>query len=386
MYNGEFPGPTLRAGSGANVSMVLDNQLADESTIHWHGMIVPHSEDGHPADFVLPGGTRTYAYQINQRAAMNWYHPHPHGLTGQQVHLGLAGAFILEDNVEQSLGLPRGLPYEVPLIIRDAKLDSNGNMQYKASRNGYEGNLGLVNGTLDATLDVEPALYRFRMLNGSNARNYRLSLSDGSPLTVIGNDGGLLEMSEPCSEITFAPGERLDILIDFKRMQGAKIMLHDLDAGWDLLEFVVQNSGDAGGTIPSGLAPLPVPKLTPADAVRTRDFSFDGMNRINGRTYAVDRIDETVPQGDVELWRFTTNGNAPHPVHVHIEAFQIHSRTGGRGMVMPWEKGLKDTVLLEDGETVEVLVQFNQYKGVYLMHCHKLEHEDIGMMQNFEVV
>jgi FtsP/CotA-like multicopper oxidase with cupredoxin domain len=284
---------------------------------------------------VLPGDQRPYGYQINQRAAMNWYHPHPHGLTGQQVHLGRAGAFIIEDTVEQSLQLPRGLPFEVPLIIRDAKLDKGGNMQYKASRNGYEGNLPLVNGTLDATLDVEPDVYRFRMLNGSNARNYRLSLSDGSPLIVIGNDGGLLEMSELCPEIMFAPGERLDILVDFKGMQGAKIMLHDLDAGWDLLEFVVQNSGDGSGTIPSGLTPLPVPRLTPADAVRTRDFSFDGMNRINGRTYAVDRIDEFVPQGDVELWRFTTNGNAPHPVHVHIEAFQVHSRTGGRGMVMP---------------------------------------------------
>lgn len=385
MYNNEFPGPTLRATRSDNVSMVLDNRLADESTIHWHGMIVPHDMDGHPEDYVLPGDMRSYAYQIKQRAAMNWYHPHPHGLTGEQVHLGLAGAYIIEDSVEGGLGLPRGLPFEVPLIIRDAKLDSSGNMQYKASRNGYEGNLPLVNGTLDATLNVEPAVYRFRMLNGSNARIYRLSLSDDTSLTVIGNDGGLLETSVSLSEITFAPAERLDIMIDFNGMQGARIMLHDLDAGWDLLEFAVQNSGDKGGTIPNALTPLPVPRLTPADAVRTRDFSFDGMNRINGRTYAVDRVDERVPRGDVELWRFTTNGNAPHPVHVHIEAFQIWSRTGGRGMVMPWEAGLKDTVLLEDGETVEVLVQFNEYTGVYLMHCHKLEHEDIGMMLNFEV-
>jgi FtsP/CotA-like multicopper oxidase with cupredoxin domain len=170
-------------------------------------------------------------------------------------------------------------------------------------------------------------------------------------------------------------------------MQGARIMLHDLDAGWDLLEFVVRTSGDTGRTISSFVLPdLPAGLPTEGQSVRTRDFSFDGMNRINGRTYAVDRIDETIRQGDVEVWRFTTNGNAPHPVHVHIEAFQVLRRSGGRGDVMPWEAGLKDTVLLEDGETVEVLVQFNQYKGVYLMHCHKLEHEDIGMMLNFEVV
>jgi FtsP/CotA-like multicopper oxidase with cupredoxin domain len=117
-----------------------------------------------------------------------------------------------------------------------------------------------------------------------------------------------------------------------------------------------------------------------------REFSFDGMSRINGLEYDMNRIDFTVPFNRVELWRFTTNGNAPHPVHVHGVPFQVVSRTGGRGEVFAWEKGWKDTVLLEDGETVDVLIRFNHFTGLYLMHCHKLEHEDMGMMSNFEVV
>jgi FtsP/CotA-like multicopper oxidase with cupredoxin domain len=110
------------------------------------------------------------------------------------------------------------------------------------------------------------------------------------------------------------------------------------------------------------------------------------MSRINGLEYDINRIDFQVPFGQTELWRFTTNGNAPHPVHVHGASFQVQSRTKGRGTVFPWERGWKDTVLLQDQETVEVLIRFDQYRDLYLIHCHKLEHEDMGMMSNFEVV
>jgi FtsP/CotA-like multicopper oxidase with cupredoxin domain len=110
------------------------------------------------------------------------------------------------------------------------------------------------------------------------------------------------------------------------------------------------------------------------------------MSRINGLEYDVNRIDFQVPFGAVEKWVFTTNGNAPHPVHVHGAPYQILSRTGGRGTLFPWEAGWKDTVLLADFETVEVLIRFDSYTGLYLLHCHKLEHEDMGMMSNFLVV
>jgi blue copper oxidase len=120
--------------------------------------------------------------------------------------------------------------------------------------------------------------------------------------------------------------------------------------------------------------------------VATREFSFDGMHKIYGLEYDLQRVDFRVPFGQTELWRFTTNGNGPHPVHVHGASFQVVSRTGGRGVVFPYEQGWKDTVLLLDGEMVEVVIRFDRYRGMYLIHCHKLEHEDMGMMANFEIV
>jgi FtsP/CotA-like multicopper oxidase with cupredoxin domain len=159
-------------------------------------------------------------------------------------------------------------------------------------------------------------------------------------------------------------------------------MLRDLRTGWDLLEFRVIRQVSVPATIPttlSTIAPLGNP-------VTTRTFSFDGMSKINGLEYDMNRVDFQVPFGQVERWRFITNGNAPHPVHVHGASFQVVSRTGGRGALFPWEGGWKDTVLLEDRERVDVLIRFDAYRGMYLMHCHKLEHEDMGMMSNFVVI
>lgn len=397
-YNGSFPGPTLRAARGDRVNVILQNNLLDETITHWHGMVVDHLNDGHPMHAIQPGaGPRLYDFSINQRAALNWYHPHPHELTGEQVNLGLAGAFIIEDSEEAQLNLPTGA-YEVPLIIRDAKLDRSGNLTYTAKRGGFSGDTFLVNGTLNPRLEVDRTLYRFRILNGSNARIYRLALDSGHPWLLIGNDGGLLANAvggASVAQIDLSPAERLDILIDFRGLNtGDKVMLQDLNAGWDLLEFEVTGAiSNPAASFVDGQALSAIDPLVQNGATRT--FSFDGMSRINGQQYEMDRIDERVPVDSVEKWIFTTNGNAPHPVHVHAAPFQVISRTGGRNEVFPWERGWKDTVLLEDGETVEVLVYFRKEdylvdgvvpaNSIYLMHCHKLEHEDMGMMMNWEL-
>ncbi len=381
-YNDLFPGPTIRARRGDVATIQLTNGLPQETITHWHGMIVDDVNDGHPRFAIPTGGSYAYAFTVNQRAALNWYHPHPHMLTGEQVCLGLAGAFIVTDAEEAALGLPSGA-YEIPLIIRDASLDRAGNLQYKPRSGGFLGDVPLVNGTLSPTLAVDTALYRFRVLNGANARIFGLALGNGAPFTLIGNDGGLLETAAPIARIDIAPAERLDVIVDFRQLAvGTRVMLRDLRAGWDLLEFEVTRQVSAGGTVPTALSTIP--KL--ANPVVTRDFSFDGMSKINGREYALERIDFEVPFGQTELWRFRTSGNAPHPVHVHGASFQVVSRSGGRGALYPWERGWKDTVLLEDRETVEVLIRFDGFRGIYLLHCHKLEHEDMGMMANFRVV
>jgi len=381
-YNGFMPGPTFRARSGDTAQVVLRNQLSEETITHWHGMVVDHPNDGHPIYAIPPGGTYQYSFPIQQRAALNWYHPHPHMLTGKQVALGLAGAFIINDAEEDGLGLPGG-GYEVPLIVRDASLDSLGNLQYKPRSGGFLGDTVLVNGTRDPYLEVDTALYRFRVLGGANARIFGLALSSGAPFTLIGNDGGLLASAAQITRIDIAPGERVDLLVDFRGMPvGTRVMLRDLRSGWNLLEFRVARQMNVSATVPTTLS-----TITPlGSSVRTRTFSFDGMSKINGLEYDVNRIDFEVPFGDTELWRFATNGNAPHPVHVHGASFQVVSRTGGRNRLFPWESGWKDTVLLEDRETVEILIRFGGYSGEYLLHCHKLEHEDMGMMSNFVVV
>jgi blue copper oxidase len=382
VYNATLPGPSFRARPGDSALIALHNQLPEETITHWHGMVVSHENDGHPGYAIPPGGTYRYSFPINQRAALNWYHPHPHMLTGEQVALGLAGAFIINDAEEDALALPGGA-YEVPLIIRDASRDTAGNLQYKPRSGGFLGSIPLVNGVRDPYLDVDTALYRFRVLGGANARIFGLALSTGAPFTLIGNDGGLLASAAPVSQIDLAPGERVDVLVDFRALPaGTRVMLRDLRAGWDLLEFRVARQVSVPVTVPTTLSTI----TRLANPVRTRTFSFDGMSKINGLEYDVNRVDFQVPLGDVERWRFVTNGNAPHPVHVHGASFQVASRTGGRGRLFPWEAGWKDTVLLEDREAVEILIQFTAYRGEYLLHCHKLEHEDMGMMSNFVVV
>ncbi len=384
-----LPGPTIVASRGDSATITLQNWLSQPTITHWHGMVVDYLNDGNPRLAIPANASYNYSFTINQRAAMNWYHPHPHMMTGEQVAMGLAGAFIVRDSEETALGLPSG-KYEVPLVVRDASFDKSGNMAYTPRNGGFLGNTPLVNGTLNPRLDVDSGHYRFRVLAGSNARIFGLALNNGAPFKLIGNDGGLLVAPVQVTQIDLAPGERVDVIVDFHGLaQGGSVMLRDVRSGWDLLQFVGTGATGVTWTAPAQLSAI----TALSSPVTTRVFSFDGMSMINGKVYDLNRIDFQVPFGQTEIWRFTTAGNAPHPVHVHGASFQVVSRTGGRGRLFPWEAGWKDTVLLEDGETVEILIRFEGFrsvggdgKGLYVIHCHKLEHEDNGMMANFEVV
>jgi blue copper oxidase len=395
-YNGLLPGPTVVARTGDVVSLELDNRLDEASTIHWHGLIVPTSADGQPQEPVPAGETRTYTFTVRQRAGFSFYHPHPHHATASQVAKGLAGGFIIRDAEEDALGLPAGA-YEVPLVIRDTNIDSGGTLSYNGKASGFTGSVLLVNGTRDPYLDVDPAVYRFRLLGAANSRVFKLRLSTGDPWMVIGNDGGLLPdgpTTEP--ELEFSSGERLDVLVDLRGRRKSTVSIVDANSGWTILELRVRDTADiSSGNIPTALPAVPALAF-PSGGV-TKTLSFDGMTKINGKLFDMDRIDHRVPAGSVERWVFRTSGNAPHPVHIHGCVFQVESRAGGRGKVFSWERGWKDTVLLQDGETVSVLVQFDGASLAepagstfarpkhYLIHCHKLEHEDAGMMANFVV-
>jgi FtsP/CotA-like multicopper oxidase with cupredoxin domain len=363
--------------------------------------------DGHPRHAIGPGASFDYDFPIVQRAGTFWYHPHPHHLTAGQIHRGLAGFFIIGDAEEDALGLPAG-DQEILLLLQDREGEAAAAFRYTPDADdGVSGMLRDVpfgNGVRRPTLQVSGQRYRFRVLNASHARIYRLGLSNGAALTVIGNDGGLLPSPVQVDSIFLGVGERADVLIDFTPYPaGTRLTLKSLpfsvefspDARYpqglemDLLELVRTTPvGPAGPALPAVLSSVQ-PLVSGGAPERHFVFQSTGagdMHQINGLTFDMNRVDEQIPMGQVERWVFTNDSTLPHPVHLHGTQFQVESRTGGRGVVYPYEAGWKDTVLLLPLETVAVLVRFDRYPGIFPLHCHNLQHEDMGMMLNVEVV
>jgi blue copper oxidase len=397
VYGSTLPAPTFVVHRGDAVAATLTNALDGHTSIHWHGLAIPTAADGQPQEALHKGESYTYDFAVDQRAGLSFYHPHPHLHTASQVYKGMAGAFVVRDAEEDALGLPSGA-HEVPLVLRDASYDSAGNLTYNGTASGFEGKFPLVNGTVDPYLDADAGHYRLRIVNGATARIFRLQLSTGAPFTLIGNDGGLLPRAVPQTWMDVSPGERVDVLVDLSQAT-APLQLRCGLAGWTLLEL--RPTGKRG-EVWSG--PTTLSTITPlGQPTTTRRFSFDGMTKINGRLFDMARIDFRVPADTVEDWTFVTNGNAPHPVHVHGASFQVIERRGGGRLkdagangLFPWEHGWKDTVLLQNKEQVTVRIRFESrlvFPTVddrtvpqrYLLHCHKLEHEDAGMMANFEL-
>lgn len=407
-YANGLLGPTIRANRGEIVNVSLQNNLSEETNIHWHGLILPENMDGHPKDVATAGGSLQYSLPIIQRAGTYWYHPHPHGLTARQVFMGLAGMFIVNDEEEASLSLPSG-EFEIPLIIQDKHFEGS-SLDYSPTPDevmtGYLGEHLTVNGLHAPYLNVASAWYRLRILNGSTARVYKLGMTSGLTMHIIGSDGGLLRSPESVSEILLGPGERLDVLVDFSQLAtGAEAYLvsntfskYDAQGrqSFKLMKFKVDQSTSTAFTLPSRLSNIPV--LAHVQAVNTRTFDISamaggegghgGMGRhsINGRIFEMDRVDETVRAGTTEIWEFDNMmGDEIHPMHIHGVQFQVIDRMGGRNKIIASEKGWKDTVLVMPGEKVKVIMKFPEYTGVFVFHCHNLEHEDDGMMLNYKI-
>ena len=407
LYNSSLP--LIRANTGDVVNVNLKNSLSEESNIHWHGMLTPANMDGHPKDVAAAGTSRNYTFTIGQRAATTWFHPHPHMKTARQAYMGLAGMFIVNDPQEAALNLPSG-EREVPLVLSDKRFNADASLNYSPTvmdvMMGYFGNKVLVNNTESPFLIIKTRFYRFRIVNGSNARIYDLALSNGSKFTVIGNDGGLLERPAALTHALISPGERLDILIDFSEMgvgtelflqSNANTITNHGSTTFKILKFKVTTQETETFTTPQNLSTIP--PLSIGDSKRTRVFTLPammgngmmgngmamtGMHTINGKVYDINRIDETVVSGDTEIWEIdNTVGNEPHPMHLHGVQFQVLSKTGGT--IEPYERGWKDTILLKSGEKTKIIMRFPNEKGLFLMHCHNLEHEDNGMMMNFEI-
>ena len=430
-----YLGPILHFRPGQKVRVRFTNNLTEDSIVHWHGLHVPEAADGHPRLVIAPGETYIYEYEIMDRPGMYWYHPHPHGRTGPQAYMGLAGLIIISDDSEQALGLPAG-DRDLPLVIQDRRFDANNQLIYNTPMAGFLGDRILVNGQPDVTRAVAPATYRLRILNGSNSRIYKLAWPDNTPLTVIGTDGGLLDAPMQRPYITLAPAERVDLLVDFGQWAGQTLALRSLAfSGGGFMG----GGGGGGGSLPNGAAfevmrfqvsedaatPMSYKTFIPlvsgpvaaamdagrawAQADRTFQLYMQfGQWTINGRTFQMEAVapDETVELGAEEVWEFVNQqpngggggmgGGMPHPMHIHSLQFQVIGRqppanaqqranwkTVKDGYV---DDGWKDTVLLMAGERVQVRVKFEDFTGLYLYHCHNLEHEDMGMMRNFRIV
>jgi len=421
-----YLGPVIRTHRGQKVRIRFTNDIADETIVHWHGLHVPADMDGHPRLVIPRGETYVYEFEVRNRAGTYWYHPHPHGLTGPQVYGGLAGLFLVSDDEEKAAGLPTG-EYDIPLVLQDRAFDRSNQLVYLSGHrmeqmNGFLGDWILVNGHPDFSLPVATRAYRLRLLNGSNSRIYKLAWQDDKPLIVIGTDGGLLEKPVERRYVMLGPGERLELWADFSNypvgsetalvslafdggmmgrgMMGGGSYVLPNGAEFPVFQVRVNRREKETLTLPQRLSTIE--RYDPADAVnREYPKRFHLVMRhmawtINGRTFQMEATtpDERVEMNSMEVWEFINEGGGgmgmmggmqmPHPIHLHGRQFQVLQRRGviHEGYV---DEGWKDTVLLMPGERVRVLVRFGDYPGLFLYHCHNLEHEDMGMMRNFLV-
>lgn len=411
-YNGLYPGPTIVATRNRTVSIRQTNNLpmAHGSggtgemahmlpAVHLHGAEVAPENDGHPNDGIeYGGGTRDYTYANQQRGCTLWYHDHTHGQTGERVLKGLAGMYLLRDpSVEAKLKLPSGAR-EIPLLIQDRSFAATGQFIYSLDdatlEGGFLGDNILVNGVVQPFLAVDTALYRFRILNASNSRIYKLALSNGDPLVQIGTDGGLLQRPKELASIEIAPSERVDVILDFTKFPiGSRVVLENLNGTGStaqIMRFDIAKRVKETKRIPAFLHPWE--ELPESESLILRNFNLARQTingtliwTINGQAYNPANPPLATPIVDsIEQWNFVNPTNHPHPMHLHLVQFQVININGVPQDAS--EFGWKDTIVVPPASEVTILARFSKYTGRYVFHCHNLEHEDFAMMGEFEVL
>lgn len=403
---GELPNPTIRINKGDLFDLDFTNNLSKKTIVHWHGLIVPEEMDGHPKDAIATGETKQYHYRVNQSAGTFWYHTHPHGRTGKEIYHGLSGLYIIEDEEEGRLGLPSG-EFEVPLVIQDRRFDEKRQLVYKdpdvpQDNNGVLGDIILVNATPVPYHEVKTGKYRLRILNGSSVRTYNLAFDTIESFTLVGTDAGLLEEPVEVKSVVISVAERVDIIVDFKDKkvgdrvtlktlgfkEGSNLTLHPdyppFSAQMDIMQFHVTEKIQDRSVIPGKL--VPIPRMKASDAVKIRTITMEiiagGIWTLDKKPYEMHRVDQRVKLGSTEIWELKNSVHMAHPFHMHGVRFQVLERDGK--MAFPTDKGWKDTVIVMPFETVRIIVHFTM-PGLFVYHCHILEHEDQAMMANFLV-
>jgi spore coat protein A len=385
------------------------------TAVHVHGACVPPESDGYPEDWQTPGQSRTSLYPMNQDAATLWYHDHAMGLERLNQYAGLYGFFLIRDEQEDALNLPRGR-YEIPIAIADRFFYADGQLHYPDSGNPEApwipeiyGDVILANGVIFPYLEVEPRLYRIRLLNSSNSRTYNFSLSNDEPFHQIGTDQGLLPAPVAMKQLTLSPAERADLLIDFSSLAGSSFTLQDQTRS--ILQFRVSAPTAQSKTTPQMPAILRKIDAIPESAsVRSRTFFLNeymhpkthAMLMLLNDQYWHEPVTEKPLLGSTEIWSFVNTTEDVHPIHLHLVKFQILDRRpfdadeylnyrhfqymGNAVPPEPNERGWKDTVKALPETVTRIVIPFEGYAGRYVWHCHLLEHAANEMMRPFEVV
>ena len=467
-YNGATPGPTIEARSGQPMTLRWVNGLPAEHLFDVDPALVPHGttvntlthlhggevlgvNDGNPyatPTGYLAGQAQTADYPNDQQASTLWYHDHADGMTRLNVMAGLAGFYLVRDSWDTgaaSSALPAG-PYEIPLAIQDRELDAAGRIVYPPPpwTPEFFGRYILVNGAVWPFAEVEPRRYRLRILNGSNARFYRLAFPDDSGLrwVQIGGDGGFLATPVTLSGgLLLGPGERADVLVDFAPAAGRRVPLRNdpLPKGvvspGTRVATVMQFRVGTRVTTPHEPVPTSLPGggLPPVGTpVATRNHTLEEVlspagvplrSIINGRTFTAPILPSERPRrGTTEDWRFINLTADSHPVHLHLVQYRVVARQafdvaryqaavdaaraanpnaanpdvgpyllGAARPAAPGERCPKDTALSHPGEVLTLRAKFDipltaTTPQRYVYHCHILEHEDNSMMRPYEVV
>jgi len=392
-YNGGVPGPLLRGRAGDRLIVHFKNSLAVATSIHWHGLRIPNDMDGvpdHPYAPVAPGQSFDYSFVLPDPGTY-WYHPHV--ASAEQLGNGLFGPLIVDDPNE-----PRGLGDEAVMVLSDLGVDDDGKLVAPDSGGdfgtlfGREGNLMLVNGKVLPTLHVRPGVrQRWRLINAAKSRYFKMQLP-GNSLTRIGSDGGLIQSPETVDTLLLTPAQRADVILEPQpATAGTPLSLRWLafDRGFgtafnrpdeDILHLDFEGEPFKAAPLPALQREIPMPDATNARAIdisltEATDEQGKLVMGINGvPSWKADAI--MTPVGERQVWTVKNTFDFDHPFHLHGFFFQVLDVNGVAPTVREW----RDTVNVPVNGTVRFLVNFDERPGMWMFHCHILDHADAGMM------
>lgn len=419
-YNNQgYLGKTIKLYRGSTVYPTVTNNLDEVTTVHWHGLEVSGANDGaaESTAIVQPGESVLYELAVDQQASTIWYHPHAMGFTASQAYEGLAGMIIIEDDNTSKLGLPTDYGVnDIPLVLQAKLFDSEGHLDMGISESGetdqddekfkdknrhwqeeHQSMLGfedgngsnssttegfaiITNGYYQPYLEVKNEVIRFRTLNGSNHGIFDVYVGDGTSVSLIGTDGGLLETPQITNQFEIAAGQRFEFILD---LSSKKIGDHiEIMANNQVvLNLIVSEESENTAVIPDQFSEF-IPYEDYKNQEITHTFEL-GRNIINDTPFDPSAINEEFVKDEVYYFEVKNDDDENHSFHIHNAQFLVVEMNGDK---TDYKKiGWKDTIYLRPNETMILQVKF-RFIGDYMYHCHILSHEEKGMMGKFRVI